>query len=69
MSRSKKGGKSPGYEFWSARPTNKHGGGVGRTYKKLTHQIERAQAKQELLKEPHDPEWDERKAAPGDDEE
>ena len=56
MSRSKKGSKPPGYEFWGKR----RGGGFHRTtgVKQMIHQMERAEAKQELIKAPREPEWD-----------
>ena len=41
MSRTKKGKKSPTYEYWSARPGNKAGGVVGRFTKRNTHRAER----------------------------
>ncbi len=48
MSRTKKGSKGAGYEYWSARPGNKGGGnGLGKDAKKLTHKRERAQQKDE----------------------
>lgn len=45
MSRTKKGSKGPGFEFWTARPGNRHGGGVGKYAKRITHKIERQQNK------------------------
>ncbi len=42
MGKTKKGSKPPGYEYWSARPGNRHGGTVGRFTKKQTHKAERA---------------------------
>lgn len=48
MSRTKKGGKPQGYEFWSARPGNKHGGGRGAYSKTKTHRVERQQGKEEI---------------------
>lgn len=42
MSRTVKGSKSPGYEFWSKRPGKWHGG-KGRFAKKITHKAERRQ--------------------------
>jgi hypothetical protein len=42
MSRTIKGTKPKGYDFWSARPGNKHGaGGFGKNAKKFTHRAER----------------------------
>lgn len=46
MSRSKKGKKGPGYEYWTARPGNKHGALPGAFTKKRTHRWERAEAKE-----------------------
>lgn len=43
MSRTKRGSKPPGYEFWSRRPQC---GGVGPESKKICHSQERAQAKE-----------------------
>lgn len=40
------GGKGPGYEYWGRRPMNGHT--PSKKHKKLTHQIERARAKQQL---------------------
>lgn len=48
MSRSHTGGKPSGYEFWSRRPMS---GSRGKEAKKFCHHIERAQAKQEILRE------------------
>ncbi len=45
MSRSHKGGKAPGFEFWTPRPGNKYGGTIGRAAKRITHKIERQQNK------------------------
>lgn len=45
MSRTNKGGKPGGYEFWSRRPQS---GGRGRISKTFCHRQERAIAKQEL---------------------
>lgn len=48
MSRSAKGGKCFGYEYWSARPFNKCGSfSIGRWVKKRTHKAERHQGKVE----------------------
>jgi hypothetical protein len=45
MSRTKRGSKGPGYEYWSARPFNKAGGCIspngGKHTKKRTHKAER----------------------------
>lgn len=49
MSRTCKGTKAPGYEYWSARPHNKCGGTLslrgGKHHKKRTHKAERQAAK------------------------
>ena len=49
MSRTKKGAKSPGYEYWSKRPLNGHS--PGSIAKRITHKLERAQQDQDLIKE------------------
>lgn len=48
MSRSKRGSKGPGYDYWGRRA---HSGttGVGRIQKKMTTRVERNRAKQELI--------------------
>jgi hypothetical protein len=45
MSKTVKGGKPQGYEFWSKRPCN---GWTGRNGKKLTHKIERQKNKKDI---------------------
>lgn len=45
MSRTRKGTKPPGFEYWSRRPNS--GCVPGRKDKQMTHQIERARAKLE----------------------
>lgn len=52
MSRTKKGSKGPGYEYWSARPFNAGGGAIGKKAKKRTHKAERAANKKEQRYEP-----------------
>ena len=47
MSRTRKGSKPVGYEYWSARPCNKGGGCVGKYTKIMTHRIERQQGKKQ----------------------
>lgn len=47
MSRSRKGKKAPGFEYWSRRPGNKHGGSPGSATKRHTHAVERQQGKQQ----------------------
>jgi hypothetical protein len=49
MSRTKKGKKALGYDYWGKRPLS-GSCGYGPEVKKLTHKIERAQAKQKLKK-------------------
>jgi hypothetical protein len=44
MSRTRKGKKSCGYDYWSRRPT-KNSTSPGRSSKKITHRLERLQAK------------------------
>ena len=48
MSRTKKGAKGPGYEYWSKRPCA--GDSPGRITKKITHKKERMSNKQEVVK-------------------
>lgn len=48
MSRTKKGGKGPGCEYWSARPGNRCGGSPGASTKRFTHRAERQEGKQEV---------------------
>ena len=49
MSRSVRGGKGSGFEYWTARPFNKHGGTLspngGKYHKKRTHKAERAEGR------------------------
>lgn len=45
MSRTKKGSKAPGYEYWSKRPMR--GSNPGSWAKKVTHKIERQRGKDE----------------------
>lgn len=49
MTRTKKGSKPPGFEYWGRRETHS---------KDIVHGKERMKAKQELLKEPIEPEYD-----------
>lgn len=52
MSRTKKGSKGPGYEYWSRRPYNKGPSqNSGKIAKRICHQMERAIAKREILRE------------------
>ncbi len=52
MSRTKKGTRSPGSEFWSKRPgSNKCGSGPGKTAKKETHRLERLEGKKQIRKD------------------
>lgn len=48
MSRTKKGKKGPGHEYWSKRPGNKGGGIPGKEIKKRTHKLERLEEKLKL---------------------
>lgn len=48
MSRSRKGSKGIGAEYWSKRPiSNKHGAIPGKETKRLTHRAERREAKKQ----------------------
>ena len=51
MSRTVKGSKAPGYEFWSRRPGNKHGGEIGAYAKRMTHGAERRAARRQVDQE------------------
>ena len=51
MSRTKKGAKGPGYEYWSRRPA-KSCTDPGKENKTITHRLERAAAKRELKRAP-----------------
>jgi len=51
MSRTKKGKKGPGYEYWSKRPgSNKCGSAPGKDSKDFTHRAERREGKNEAIK-------------------
>jgi len=45
MSRSKKGSKGPGHEYWTKRPGNECGGDPGEFTKNRTHRLERLEAR------------------------
>jgi hypothetical protein len=45
MSRTRKGRRDPGTEYWTARPGNKHGAKPGPASKKRTHRTERQQGR------------------------
>lgn len=47
MSRTKRGGKAPGHEYWSNRPGNKGGGLPGKITKRRTSKAERRKAKKD----------------------
>ncbi len=49
MSRTRKGSKGPGFEYWSRRPCS--GMEPGRDTKRVTHGIERAQEKELVRRE------------------
>ncbi len=49
MSRTRKGSKRPGYEYWGRRPCS--GWNPGKESKMITRQIERAQEKEGLRDE------------------
>lgn len=52
MSRTKKGSKRPGFEYWSKRPCSKRQGAVpGRDTKRRTHKLERIEGNSRLGKE------------------
>jgi len=46
MSRTKRGSKPPGFEYWTARPGNEHGNqGYGKQAKRNTHRKERREGR------------------------
>ena len=51
MSRTIRGSKAVGYDYWSARPLNRGGGLVGKVTKTLTSRIERRNSKTLVAKE------------------
>lgn len=51
MSRTIRGAKPVGYDYWSARPLNRGGGFVGKFTKTLTSRIERRNNKTLVAKE------------------
>jgi hypothetical protein len=51
MSRTERGSKPVGYDYWSARPLNRGGGCVGGFTKTLTCRIERRNSKKLVRKE------------------
>lgn len=48
MSRSIKGKKGSGYEYWSRRPLKLKFGDPGKLAKKLTHRAERREGKEQV---------------------
>jgi hypothetical protein len=54
MSRTSKGGKGGGYEYWTARPFNRGGSRPGAYSKRRTHRAERQQGKQEAEQQQKD---------------
>jgi len=48
MSRTRKGSKGPGYEYWSRRPVKVKFPTPGKKTKTITHRCERIAAKREL---------------------
>jgi hypothetical protein len=49
MSKTKKGAKGPGFEYWSKRPNSMSQ--PGKASKKVTHKKERGQSKKAIKKE------------------
>ena len=49
MSKTRKGTKPPGFEYWSRRPGNKHGGtgATGKFAKRRTHRAERREGRRQ----------------------
>ncbi len=52
MSRTNKGSKGAGYEYWGRRPGNKQGGMPGPITKRKTHRAERRQGKKQTESDP-----------------
>lgn len=57
MSRTKKGRKAPGQEYWTARPGNKFGGTPGADTKHRTHKVERQEGKREATAAQFEPNY------------
>jgi len=51
MSKTIRGEKGAGYEYWSSRPYNYGGASPGKKTKKITHRLERAEKKRLIQKE------------------
>jgi hypothetical protein len=51
MSRSRKGSKGPGYDYWTKRPGNNGAQGFGPDVKRHTHRLERIENKKAAPKE------------------
>lgn len=51
MSRTNKGSKGPGYEYWSGRPFNRGGGAIGAAAKKRTHKAERQRGREDARRD------------------
>jgi hypothetical protein len=50
MSRTRKGNKSPGYDYWSKRPGSRKASSPGKFAKKLNHRLERLEGKKQVKK-------------------
>lgn len=50
MAHTKRGAKSPGFEYWTNRPGNKGGSTPGKISKEITHRKER-QIKKKILRD------------------
>lgn len=51
MSRSIRGGKAPGLEYWTPRPGNRCGASPGAATKRRTHRAERQDGKQDAQRQ------------------
>jgi hypothetical protein len=51
MSRTKKGGKAPGFEYWTKRPGNHWGAVPGPFTKRRTHKAERQAGKRDVTEQ------------------
>ena len=54
MSRTRKGNRGPGAEYWTARPGNKQGGQTGPITKRTTHRAERRLGKKDVNERSND---------------
>ncbi len=68
MSKTKKGAKGPGFEYWGKRGGKRHGMEPGPYSKDQTHRAERRDGKSIVDEAPREPEYDEREYVPNEEE-